>query len=464
MFSAGGESAEELEKVNKRLAELRDRAREVAAQKSISALQDWIDNLDDEEEMYRRQNTALETNARLLERRRRAQSSVDSAETDAAVSAVENDPNRNEAEKAREVARLRNEQAEREAQRRIDEANAKAAEAERAAAEKQDEYGRANDDNISRVQGIDALEAEKADLRGKVAAAEAAAKAVEQLQKKLEDINAQIRAATAAAQGGAPQLGDLPAQRTAITSEIEAQKKAANQVTEKERERLDIIDGVINALRLSLTEHGKYVDSLRDAAEALTNQAYEIRQASNIDNDATRRETEIRNSTRSNDAEARARKIEEEARRAAEREAAEEAKRAAQEELRRVAKENAEQVRAKLQRDREEAAIRAAEERGEPERGGPRVSAADKAKQNAEKIREKQREQSAANLLQDLATELAAADTQAEIAAIREKIAAANAQLGSAIVGSLNKMLADQQALANQVKALEEKIKNSRNK
>lgn len=66
--------------------------------------------------------------------------------------------------------------------------------------------------------------------------------------------------------------------------------------------------------------------------------------------------------------------------------------------------------------------------------------------------------------LKEIANDIGNADTETEIAALGEKIKASQMQLSAAMVGALQKMLADQQGIVKKISELEANIKSTRGK
>ena len=135
--------------------------------------------------------------------------------------------------------------------------------------------------------------------------------------------------------------------------------------------------------------------------------------------------------------------------------AADKEKRLAREEADRVRKE--EQQQASAQRQAEAAAKKAEREALLASQSGAETRLAGTAAGNQAKITGSSNRSSA---LQGLAKDIGSADTEAEIAAVREQIAAKQGELGAVIVAALTDMLNAQAKLVAQVATIQQKIRN----
>ena len=124
----------------------------------------------------------------------------------------------------------------------------------------------------------------------------------------------------------------------------------------------------------------------------------------------------------------------------------------------RLAKERDEETR---RRARDEADARRAQL--EAQREAQRTALAGRAAGNEARVRNAPASQGN-RLLQDLAGDIGNADSEAEIAALGAKITASQGQLSAAMVNSLRQILTQQEAMVQQIAALEANIKSTRGK
>jgi hypothetical protein len=331
---AGGEVKDGAEEATEALEKLREKAAEVAGEKSAAALQEWLDALDDEEQSYRDQNAEIERQIELIRARRDAQLGVDTARRDAEIASIQADPKKDEATKIREVAAVREADEKARAKAKIDDLAALKNIAAIQAKNKAETAQRQKADADGTAQRLADLEAEKAALRGRVQAANAAAVAIEKQEAEIKASREKITNRDPVTGVTYQTFKDTDETRR-LQEELARTRAQANSVSVKDRSRLASIDGDINLATSGLTQQQQQADAAAIAARDAAARAKQAAELEAIRAPAIRDEYNARAGARSTTSEAAAKAAEARAKAEADRKAEQASRAAAQAEIER---------------------------------------------------------------------------------------------------------------------------------
>jgi len=225
---AAGESEEELDAYAKKLKELREKAADLAGEKSGQKLQEWIDSLGDEGEAYQQQNKDIKIQLDLLAARKAAQGRLEEAERDLAAARIAFNPNLDEATKIRELAAIREESERAKARQKLDELDKKRDDTLRAAQE-------AGGDQQNKTEALRKAEQRLAELKAEELELETKLKLSKRGKEVLDQIDAEGKLPEARKDlellegGRRSKSGGTLSQMRAIVADLEARRAQAEK-------------------------------------------------------------------------------------------------------------------------------------------------------------------------------------------------------------------------------------------
>lgn len=445
MFNLGSATADagrEAEAAAEKFKTLTDQRTARAAAAGLKENKAWIDALDDEEAAITRGNEALKRSIELIHARRVAQTEIQDAQAALDLAKVDADGGLSDADKIEARAGI---QAALE-RKKFEGRKADAGERVTLASNQSDEAGglserKASDAEITRAR-LAAQEAEMQRLKRIVTAADSAKNQIPALQAQENDARTVGFAAAADGSFSKQEMAKLNEDYQAKFRAREAAEAASREATEKERQGLEKLRGKKD------DETGQFkggeIDQTKQALEDLTASATKLSiAAAKAKADAAaifEKETVgVAGDYRATDLKLQASKITSDSGASKSREAEQARKKA---------------EAATLEKERLQEARKQTEAELKIQAGSNKervVGSAGRANNRA-----------AADALKSLGKDIGSADTDAEIKAVRDKIAASQQVLGTSIVSAMQKMLDGQNALVQKVQALEGQIKNKR--
>ena len=264
---AGTESEEGLEKFNKKLKDLRERATEIAGAKSASTLKAWIEALDDEEEAWRGQNTEIKRQIDLLALLKAQQGLVDEAKRDEEIANITFNPNKTEAQKTREIAVIREQGEWVKTQEKLEALEAKRKAAATAADEAAGVAFLKDDAANAAANQAAELEAEKKALEARFRISNRGGTTKARVEQEITELKTSIEARFGAA-GNAPSGIETAARKelAELQLKLEAAEKERQTASGADRLRAGGIDADIATAKAAAEAKAKELADARKAA------------------------------------------------------------------------------------------------------------------------------------------------------------------------------------------------------